>query len=125
MNRIQPVSGSLRLHSPRCRAFCASLPVVAVLSLALMEPAFAETLPDALVRTPAIPLHGTAFEERMDYRTFTNVPKTRRDVKSPMPECTGCWCESAGLAPGLFCGPEFLCLRSGHEAADLGCPLSR
>src|SRR4029077_12809480 len=33
----------------RCRAFCASLPVVAVLSLALMEPAFAETLPDALV----------------------------------------------------------------------------
>src|SRR6478672_7209000 len=50
MNRMQPVSGSLRLHSPmRCRAFCASLPVVAVLSLALMEPAFAETLPDALV----------------------------------------------------------------------------
>jgi putative tryptophan/tyrosine transport system substrate-binding protein len=33
-----------------------------------------------------------------------------------MPECTGCWCESAGLAPGLFCGVEFLCLRSGHEA---------
>src|SRR4051794_19534857 len=34
-------------------------------------------------------------------------PKTRRDAKSPMPECTGCWCESAGLAPGLFFGPEF------------------
>src|SRR5258708_22732395 len=55
--------------------------------------------PRRICRTPAIPLHGTAFEERMDYRTRTDVPKTRRDVKSPMPECTG-W---------TFATPSHLC----------------
>jgi hypothetical protein len=29
--------------------------------------------PRGICRTPAIPLHGTAFEERMDYRTRTDV----------------------------------------------------
>ena len=36
-------------------------------------------------------------------RTF----RTRRDAKSPMPECTYCWRDPLGLAPGLFCGAEF------------------
>jgi outer membrane protein len=49
---VSGFNGTLRfIQQARCRAFCALLPPVAVLWLALMGPASAETLPEALVRT--------------------------------------------------------------------------
>ncbi len=49
---MRGLNGTLRfLPQARRRAFCASLSLVAVLSLTLMGPASAQTLPEALVRT--------------------------------------------------------------------------
>jgi hypothetical protein len=71
--------------------------------------------PRGICRTPAIPLHGTAFEERMDYRTRTDVRRHFRK-RGATPSHL---CQNARIAgvnplawrPGFFCGPEFLCLR--------------
>jgi hypothetical protein len=71
--------------------------------------------PRGICRTSAIPLHGTAFEERMDYRTRTDVRRHfRKRGATPSHLCPNARIAGVnppGLAPGLFCGPEFLCLR--------------
>src|SRR5256886_16343771 len=61
--------------------------------------------PRGICRTPAIPLHGTAFEERTDYRTRTDVRRYfRKGGATPSHLCPNVRVagrESAWLAPGL------------------------
>jgi hypothetical protein len=77
--------------------------------------------PRGICRTPAIPLHGTAFEERMDYRTRTDVRRHfRKRGATPSHLCPNA--RIAGVIrlawrPGFFAAQNSYACASGPSKA--------